>query len=107
MLDKVIEDNQGNLAQYWAFSGGRSAIQFARFHALEDLGITAPAPDWQRRTNLTVAEWPEAARHSERFGAGVLKFVKQAAAKGIYTILLYTDAKPQWSQRFQRMPVKA
>lgn len=100
MLDKVIEDNQGNLAQYWGYSGGRSPVQFARFHALEDLGITAPPPDWQNKKNLTVAEWPEAAKHRDRFGAGVLKFVKQAADKGIYTILLYTQSKPQWSRRF-------
>ncbi|HWR53182.1 MAG TPA: hypothetical protein VN428_18895 [Bryobacteraceae bacterium] len=100
MLDKVVEDNQGNLAQYWGFSGGRSPIQFARFHALEDLGIKAPEPDWERGKNLTVAEWPEAKKHSERFGAGVHKFVKKAAEKGIYTILLYTQARPQWSKRF-------
>lgn len=100
MLQKVIDDNQGNLAQYWGFSGGRSPIQHARFHALEDLGITAPEPDWEHGKNLTVAEWPEAKKHPERFGAGVHKFVKEAAAKGIYTVLLYTQARPQWSQRF-------
>lgn len=100
ILNKIIEDNQGNLAQYWAFSGGRSPVQFARFHALEDLGVEAPEPDWKNRRYLTVADWPPANKYADRFGAGVLKFVTEAAAKEIYTILIYADAKPEWSRHF-------
>jgi hypothetical protein len=68
---------------------------------VEDLGIKAPEADWKNRKYLTVADWPEAAKHRDRFGAGVLKFVKEAAAKGLYTILIYAESAPQWSRRFQ------
>src|SRR5690606_4277105 len=99
-LDKMLEDNQGNLAQFWAFSGGNSPISFARHYALEDIGVEAPEPDWENRKNLTVKEWIDPAKYADRAGAGVLKFVRKAAEKGIYTALLYTEATPEWSQQF-------
>lgn len=30
LLDKILEDNQGNLVQYWGFDGGNSPVTFAR-----------------------------------------------------------------------------
>lgn len=102
LLDKILEDNQGNLVQYWGFNGGRSPITFARHYALEDLGMVAPQPDWENRKNLLVTDWIDPADYKERMGAGVLKLVKAAAEKGIYIALLYTDAAPQWSHQFQK-----
>ncbi|MCG3148628.1 MAG: hypothetical protein PCFJNLEI_02073 [Verrucomicrobiae bacterium] len=101
LLDKILEDNQGNLVQYWGFSGGLSPITFARHHALEDVGLVPPAPDWQNGKFLTIADWVDPKKFADRFGAGVLKLVKVAAAKGIYTILLYTEANPEYSSQFQ------
>lgn len=102
-IDKIIEENQGNLAQYWGYDGGKSPTTFARYHALEDIGITPPEPDWKNQRFLTIDDWPEGKEHSSRFGAGVLKFIEKAADKGIYTALLYTEALPEWSRRFSEV----
>lgn len=107
VLKKVIEDNQGNLVQYWGLEGGwgfnasDAPVPMARFHALEDLGIEAPLPDWDNARNLSVKEWNIAAEYPERYGAGVHKFIQEAARRGIYSMLIYTEAKPDWSQRFE------
>lgn len=100
-LEKVISDNQGNLAQFWGVNPKQSPRDFAVAHALEDLGITAPEPDFENGKFLTADDWPESKRHHERFGAGLLKVLKKAAEKGIYTAFLYADALPEWSQKFK------
>jgi hypothetical protein len=102
LLDKILEDNQGNCVQYWGFSGGLGPVTFARHHALEDLGIVPPEPDWKNRKNLTIADWVDPKKYADRFGAGVLKLVKAAADKGLYTILLYTEANPEYARQFQQ-----
>ena len=109
LLDKIIEDNQGNLAQFWGLKGGwgfdgaNSPVTLARFHALEDLGVSAPEPDWQERKFLTKEDWDVIEHHGERYGAGVLKFIQEAAARKIHTILIYTNARPEWAKRFQEV----
>jgi hypothetical protein len=109
LLDKIIEENQGNLAQFWGlkggwgFNGANSPVTLARFHALEDLGISAPEPDWKERKYLDAKDWETIQNHGDRYGAGVLKFIQEAAARGISTILIYTDALPEWAKRFQEV----
>ena len=109
LLDKIIEENQGNLAQFWGLKGGwgfdgaNSPVTLARFHALEDLGVSAPEPDWQERNFLTTEDWDVIEHHGERYGAGVLKFIQEAAARKIHTILIYTNARPEWAKRFQEV----
>jgi len=106
-LDKIIEDNQGNLAQFWGplggwmFDGHAVPKTFANLHALEDLGIVPPEPDWKNLKFLTISDWEEASKHSERYGAGLLKFIKAAAQLGIFTIPIYASARPKWSHRFK------
>lgn len=100
-LEKVIADNQGNFAQFWGFSPKRSPKAFARSHALEDLGITPPETDWENRKFIKADDWPESQHHHERNGAGLLKVIKEAASKGIYSAFLYADALPEWSQKFK------
>lgn len=100
LLDKILEDNQGNFVQYWGFSGGLGPVTFARHHALEDLGMTPPEPDWENGKNLVVRDWIDPEQYKERSGAGVLKLVRAAAEKGIYIALLYTESQPQWSRQF-------
>lgn len=100
LLDKILEDNQGNCVQYWGYNGGRSPVTFARHHALEDLGMTPPEPDWENRKNLKIGDWIDPEDYAARSGAGVLKLVKAAAKKGIYIALLYTESQPLWSEQF-------
>ena len=100
LLDKILEDNQGNLVQYWGFSGGLGPVTFARHHALEDLGMTPPEPDWKNKKNLIISDWVNREDYAERSGAGVLKLIQAAAEKGLYIALLYTEAHPQWSEKF-------
>ena len=102
LLDRILEDNQGNLVQYWGFDGGNSPVTFARHYALEDCGLTPPEPDWENLRNLVVTDWINPEDYKERFGAGVLKLVRQAAEKGLYVVLLYTESAPQWSREFQK-----
>lgn len=105
LLDKVIEENQGNLVQLWGFNGGasrnadRAPTLFAQYHALEEIGVSVPPPDWEKQTHLATSEWLEAKTYADRQGAGALKFVKAAADKGLYSILIYTEAKREWSER--------
>ncbi len=107
ILDLVISENQGNLVQFWGLDGGwgfnEAPVTVARFHALEDIGIQAPLPDWEGRRNLTLKDWDTPLHYPERKGAGALKFLHAAATRGLYSILLYTDAHPDWSQRFQEV----
>lgn len=100
LLDKILEDNQGNFVQYWGFSGGLGPVTFARHHALEDLGMTPPEPDWKNGKNLVVTDWVNPEDYKDRSGAGVLKLIKSAAEKGLYIALLYTESQPQWSKQF-------
>ncbi len=100
LLDKIIEDNQGNFVQYWGFSGGLGPVTFARHYALEDIGMVPPEPDWANQKNLVVADWVNREDYKERAGAGVLKLIKAAAAKDLYIALLYTESHPQWSKQF-------
>ncbi|MCC7519166.1 MAG: hypothetical protein IT578_08280 [Verrucomicrobiae bacterium] len=102
LLDKVLEDNQGNCVQYWGFSGGLGPVTFARHHALEDLGVVPPEPDWANRRNLIIKDWVDPKKYAERFGAGVLKLVKTAAEKGLSTILLYTEANPEYARQLRQ-----
>ena len=102
MLDKIIEDNQGNLAQFWGYARGSSPATIAQwFYALDEIGVHVPEPDWTNGKHLRVEECRELKDHADRRGAGVLRFMKAAAARQIYTVLLYVDAEPQWAARFK------
>ena len=100
LLEKVIEDNQGNLVQYWGFDGGGAPITYARHRALEDLGLEAPQQDWENLKNLRVTDWIDPQQYKHRSGAGVVKLIKAAREKGIYIALIYTQATPEWSGQF-------
>lgn len=101
LLDKILEDNQGNFVQFWGFSGGLSPTTFARYYALEDLGMVPPPPDWENRKNIAVRDWVNPDDFKDRKGAGVLKLIREAREKGLYIALLYTEAVPEWSRQFQ------
>jgi hypothetical protein len=100
LLDKVLEDNQGNLVQYWGFDGGGAPVTYARHRALEDLGMTPPEPDWENLKNLRVSDWIDPQQYKGRSGAGVVKLINAAREKGIYIALIYTQATPEWSSKF-------
>jgi len=104
MIEKVIEDNQGNLVQFWGHARGQAPATIAEwFYALDEIGIHVPKPDWKNGRYLTVQDCPELKRHADRLGAGALRFIKAAAERGLYTVLLYVDAERKWSERFHEV----
>ncbi len=100
LLDKILEDNQGNLVQYWGFNGGSYPKTFARHHALEDIGLDAPDIDLENGKYLSASEWINPDQYRDRFGAGVLKLIRESVKRGIYIALLYTESNEEWSQQF-------
>jgi len=94
MIDKIIEDNQGNLAQVWGYARGFSPRLHGEWlYALDEIGINIPAPDWENYKNLTLKEYKELfEEHKDRFGEGIVRFIREAKKRGIYTALIYTDA---------------
>lgn len=102
MIDKVVEDNQGNLVQFWGHPRGTSPYIVAEWiYALDEIGIRIPPPDWKNGRNIRVEDCLELQRHADRKGAGVLRFIKAAAERGIYTALIYVDAEQKWAERFK------
>ncbi len=102
MIDRVLADNQGNLIQFWGYARGYAPVTHAEWiYALDEIGIQVPEPDWEKGTYLRVKECREIQEHADRKGAGALRFIRAAAEKGLYTVLLYVDARPEWSRRFQ------
>lgn len=101
MIDKVVEDNQGNLAQIWFAARGYAPDTAAEWvYALDEIGIQVPPPDWEKGVNIKASECAEIQNHPERKGAGTLRFIRKAAEKGIYTLPIYVDAKPEWVKQF-------
>lgn len=97
-IDKIISDNQGNLAQVWGVARGFTPKLHADwFYALDEIGIDIPAPDWKNFKNLLVEEYQDIFdKHKDRFGAGLARFVREAKKRGIYTCFIYTKSEPQW-----------
>jgi hypothetical protein len=104
MIDRIVEDNQGNLAQFWGKPRGTAPAVVAEWiYALDEIGIEVPSPDWKNGKYLQLSKCQEIKDHPERLGAGILRFAKAAAKKGIYTTCLYTDAAPQWSKQLKSL----
>lgn len=102
MIDKIVADNQGNLAQFWGNARGYAPATIAEWqYALDEIGINVPPPDWENQTNLKASESPELKAHPERNGAGILRFIQEAAKKDIYTVLIYTQANSEWVKKFK------
>jgi hypothetical protein len=100
MLDKVIEDNQGNLAQLWPAARGYAPATIAHWqYALDEIGVEIPEPDWSEQRNMSAKDTPELGQYAHRDGAGLLRFIREAAKRDIYTMLLYTDAKEEYSSK--------
>jgi len=52
MIERIVEDNQGNLAQVWGYSRGYAPTTHAEwFYALDEIGINVPEPE--RRPTAT------------------------------------------------------
>ncbi len=99
-LERVLSERQGNLVILW--DGGatdRTLRAAAWWQDLAALGLEAPAPDWQERRFLVPSDWAPLAEHADRSGAGMVRFVAEAARKGIWSYVLYADAAPEWSQK--------
>lgn len=105
LVDLTVEENQGNIVQFWWFDGGDRPQTKARYLALEDLGITIPAPDFDNRKNMTLAEFDCFKEYGEeRAGAGVLKSLQYAQERGLYTTMIYCDGvNPVYSREFEKL----
>ncbi len=104
MIDKIIADNQGNLAQVWGAARGYSPYTIAEwFYALDELGIEIPKPDWQAGKYLHHRDCPVIKEHAARRGAGLVRFMKAAADKGLYTTFIYTSSEDEWVKRFSEV----
>ena len=101
ILDKIVEDNQGNLAQVWGIARGFSPkIHSEWFYALDEIGIDIPAPDWENYRHLTIDEYKSVFdAHQDRYGAGYVRFIREAKKRGIYTTMIYTKSNPEWVPR--------
>lgn len=100
LVDLTVRENQGNLIQFWWFSGGHAPVLRARYYALEDIGVKVPAPNWKTGEYLTIDDYPEIKKYADRAGAGVLKAIQYCAEKGIYATLLYCEADEKYSRQF-------
>ncbi len=101
MIERVLADNQGNLIQLWGQPRGYAPWVYAEwFYALDEIGLTIPPPDWEHGKNLRPQDSLELQRHADRNGAGIVRFIRAAAEKGLYTVLLYVEARPEWARLF-------
>lgn len=101
MIEKILEDNQGNLAQVWGYARGFSPRLISEWlYALDEIGIDIPGPDWVNYKNLVQAEYKEVFdAHKDRFGAGLVRFIREAKKRGIYTAFIYTSAETPWVKK--------
>ncbi len=104
MIDLILKDNQGNLAQVWGYGRGYAPATIAEWdYALDEMGISIPFPDWEKGTNIRRQDTPELDNHRNRRGAGALRFIREAAKKDLYTLFIYVDASKEWSSQFQKV----
>ncbi len=97
MIERIIDDNQGNLAQVWGYPRGYAPAMIDEwFYALDEIGVKIPDPDWEAGTYLTAHDCRELQEHADRRAAGLARFARLAAARGLYTVFIYTDATPEW-----------
>ena len=96
-LEKAVKDNQGNLVALCDGGATKRALKaMAAWMDLKELGYDVPNPDWERKRFLKPEDWDVIAKNKDRYGAGLLKFVKEAAAKGLYSFAIYAEAGPAW-----------
>lgn len=97
-LQKVLDDNQGNLVQLWGIPRGFSPRMIGEWiYDLPGAGVDIPAPDWTNFKNLTLDEYQDIFdQYRDRKGAGYLRFIREAKKRGLYTALIYTDSDRQW-----------
>ena len=104
MIDLIEKDNQGNLAQVWGVPRGYSPqVQAEWFYALDEIGIDVPPPDWKTGDHVYAVKEQVLKDHKDRFGAGLLRFMKEAKKRGIYTTFIYTNSEQKWIDRFKEV----
>lgn len=101
-IDRAVKDNQGNLVAFWDGGATHQSLKaMADYMALKDLGLAVPEPDWEQKKNLVPGDWDAIRRHPERFGAGLVNMVRQAAENGLYSFVIYAEADPRQLQRLR------
>lgn len=100
MIERIVADNQGNLAQLWGYTRGYAPSMVGEWlYALDEIGVSIPPPNWETGEHLIARECPVLKAHADRYGAGLVRFVREAAKRGLYTLFIYTDATAQWSRQ--------
>ena len=99
-LEKIIEDNQGNLAIIWEGGATKKCLKaMADWLDLKALGYEIPEPDWENKKYLTPDDYSPIKEHKDRYGAGFHKLVKKAAEVGLFSYSIYSDAVPKWAKK--------
>ncbi len=101
-IDRAVKDNQGNMVAIWDGGATEQSLKaMADYMALDELGVPIPEPDWARKRFLTPKDWGLIAKHPERLGAGLVRMVRQAAQRGLYSFVIYADADPRQLKRLK------
>ena len=102
MIDRILEDNQGNLAQVWGYARGLSPRMRAEwFYALDEIGVQLPDPDWEQCRYLNFKNMEIFRKYEDRFGAGLVRFLREARKRGLYTAFIYTSGKDEWVRQLK------
>ena len=97
MIRRVVDDNQGNMIQLWGYARGYAPAMLDEwFYDLDEIGVDVPEPDWRTCEHLRPEPGGPLDRHADRYGAGLVRFVKRAAERGLFTLCIYTDARDEW-----------
>jgi len=96
-LQKIIDDNQGNLAIIWDGGATKTCLKsMADWMDVDGLGFEVPEPDWENKKYLKPEDWSVTKDHKDRLGAGFYKLVNQARELGLYSYSIYSEANTQW-----------
>lgn len=102
-LQKIIDDNQGNLAIIWEGGATKKCLKaMADWLDLKTLGHDIPEPDWKNKKYLTPDDYDVIKQNQERYGAGFYKLVEKAAELGLFSYSIYSEALPEWAEKITK-----
>lgn len=103
-LNKIVEENQGNLAIVWDGKVTNRCLQsMAEWMDLESLGYEIPKPDWENKKYIVPEDWDVIEQHKDRFGCGFYKFAQKASELGLYSYSIYSEAAPDWCEKISNI----
>jgi len=98
-LQKICDDNQGNLAIIWEGGATKKCLKaMADWLDLKALAYDIPEPDWENKKNLTPEDFEAIKQNKERYGAGFYK-IEKAEELGLSSYSIYSEALPEWVEK--------